>query len=226
MPEVVQGRDGMRRATRSTATLARRLAAAMALAGAPCLAGAAPEGTGPASAAVAGPASPALAWQACRLAGLAHDALCATLQRPLDPARPGGPGFGLQVALLPALARRKAPDPVFFFAGGPGQSAVALAGTIERLLARTGERHDIVLIDQRGTGRSAPLQCDTPSSAEALERVLDPRRLVAAMASCRAARRTSCRRASWTGRRTTGRAKSRASTAWTDRRRTRRCARG
>ena len=134
-------------------------------------------------------ASAPLAWHACRLRGLEHDAQCASLQRPLDPAHPEGPDFALQVALLPALARQKEPDPVFFFAGGPGQSAIALAGTLETLLARLGERRDIVLIDQRGTGHSAPLQCDSPSADEAFRRSFDRTRLVADMLACRDALR-------------------------------------
>ena len=73
------------------------------------------------------------------------------------------------MAVLPALARNKRPDPVFFFAGGPGQSAIALAGPVGRLLGRFSNRRDIVLIDQRGTGRSAPLVCD---GDEALQRPL------------------------------------------------------
>jgi pimeloyl-ACP methyl ester carboxylesterase len=130
---------------------------------------------------------PALALHACRLHGLAHDALCGTLKRPLDPAHLAGVQIDLQVAVLPALARQKQPDPIFFFAGGPGQSAIALAGAADRLLGRLGDRRDIVLIDQRGTGHSAPLQCDTPSAADAFARALDRTKLVAAMDACRGA---------------------------------------
>jgi pimeloyl-ACP methyl ester carboxylesterase len=127
-----------------------------------------------------------LALHACRLPGLTHDALCGTLPRPLDPDRPAGPHIDLQVLVLPAVARQKRPDPVFFFAGGPGQSAIALAGTVDHVLSRLGERRDIVLIDQRGTGHSAPLQCDSPGADEALARALDRAKLVAAMRACRA----------------------------------------
>jgi pimeloyl-ACP methyl ester carboxylesterase len=135
----------------------------------------------------AAPASAPLALHGCRLQGLTHDALCGTLRRPLDPARPAGPQIDLQVAVLPAIARQKLPDPVFFFAGGPGQSAIALAGAVDHLLSRIGGRRDIVLIDQRGTGHSAPLQCDAPSADEALARALDRARLASAMQACRTA---------------------------------------
>ena len=130
--------------------------------------------------------APGLALQPCRLRGLEHDARCGTLRRPLDPARPDGPALSLHVAVLPALARQKRPDPVFFFAGGPGQSAIGLAGAIDRLLTRVGTRRDVVLIDQRGTGHSAPLQCDTPSADESVARAFDRARLLAALDECRA----------------------------------------
>ncbi|HEY9025837.1 MAG TPA: alpha/beta fold hydrolase, partial [Burkholderiaceae bacterium] len=132
-------------------------------------------------------AADALALHPCRLRGLEHDAECGTLRRPLDPAHPQGVQFELHVAVLPALARQKQPDPVFFFAGGPGQGAIGLAGTVDRLLARVGTRRDVVLIDQRGTGHSAPLKCDTPAADEALARSLDHARFVAALDACRAA---------------------------------------
>ena len=134
----------------------------------------------------AAPAADPLALHTCRLAGLDHDAQCGVLERPLDPARPQGMQIDLHVVVIPALARQKLPDPIFFFAGGPGQSAIGLAGTIEHLASRLGARRDLVLIDQRGTGHSAPLQCDVPAPDEGLARVLDRARLVAGLDACRA----------------------------------------
>lgn len=127
-----------------------------------------------------------LVLHTCRLTGLEHDAQCGVLKRPLDPARPQGTQIDLHVAVIPALARQKLPDPVFLFAGGPGQSAIGLAGTFERLVSRLAARRDLVLIDQRGTGHSAPLQCDVPDPDEGLARALDRSRAVAALDACRA----------------------------------------
>ena len=128
-----------------------------------------------------------LPLQTCRLVGLDHDAQCGVLKRPLDPARPDGTQIDLHVVVIPALARQKLPDPIFFFAGGPGQSAVGLAGTIEHLTSRLTARRDLVLIDQRGTGHSAPLNCDVPTAEEALARALDRARAAAALDACRVA---------------------------------------
>lgn len=103
-------------------------------------------------------AAPALS--PCRLDGIEHEARCGQVERPLDPQQPDGTRITVHYAVLPALARHKLPDPVFFFAGGPGQSSIELAGPISGMLARFLNRRDVVLIDQRGTGRSAPLLCD------------------------------------------------------------------
>ena len=127
-----------------------------------------------------------LSLHSCRLTGLAHDAQCGVLRRPLDPARSDGTQIDLHVVVIPALARQKQADPIFFFAGGPGQSAIGLAGQIERLTSRLGARRDLVLIDQRGTGHSAPLQCDVPSPEESMARAVDRSREIAALDACRA----------------------------------------
>lgn len=111
---------------------------------------------------------------ACRLSGVEHAALCGSLRRPLDPARPTGTQIDIHFAVLPAVARNKRPDPVFFFAGGPGQSAIEIAGSVGRLLARFSNRRDIVLIDQRGTGRSAPLRCADAQPTRPLREMVDP----------------------------------------------------
>ena len=126
--------------------------------------------------------------QPCRLDGVEHPALCGTLQRPLDPAMPGGRAITLHYAVLPALSRHKRADAVFFFAGGPGQSAMALAGPVGRLLARFSNRRDIVLIDQRGTGRSAPLVCEGDAAPQRpLRDSADPVVVQQMLARCRQA---------------------------------------
>ena len=120
----------------------------------------------------------------CRIEGVAHEALCGTLSRPLDAAREGGVRIDVHFAVLPALARNKKPDPVFFLAGGPGQSAIGLAGPVSRMLSRFGQRRDIVLVDQRGTGRSAPLSCGDEPPGRPLREQLDPQRQLQRARDC------------------------------------------
>ena len=120
----------------------------------------------------------------CRLQGVEHDAWCGVVRRPLDPVQPGGSLIEVHFAVLPALARNRKPDPVMFFAGGPGQSAMELAGPVSRMLARLAYRRDVVLIDQRGTGRSAPLQCPELPPAAPLADTADTARQLARLKAC------------------------------------------
>ena len=96
----------------------------------------------------------------CRVPGLANEVRCGVARRPLDAARAGGPQLDIHFIVVSAVARRRLPDPVFLLAGGPGQSAIALAPAVLPLFARLNNRRDIVFVDQRGTGRSAPLECE------------------------------------------------------------------
>ena len=129
-------------------------------------------------------AAQAAGLQPCRVDGLPHEVQCGSLERALDPARPEGPRFTLHYVVVPALARRKLPDPVFLLAGGPGQSAVSLAAQVMPLLARLNNRRDIVFVDQRGTGRSAPLDCEEPRDV-ALAEAADPAQQLRRLAQCR-----------------------------------------
>jgi pimeloyl-ACP methyl ester carboxylesterase len=113
------------------------------------------------------------ALSSCMIAGVENQALCGVVRRPLDPARPEGVVIDVHYAVLPAIARNKRPDPVFFVAGGPGQSAIDVAGTVRRMLPRIGNHRDIVLVDQRGTGRSAPLMCEPEDPWRPLAEMVD-----------------------------------------------------
>ena len=121
----------------------------------------------------------------CRVPGLRNSVQCGVVRRALDPARPDGPMIDVHYVVVPAVARRKLPDPIFLLAGGPGQSAIQLAPSVMGLLSRLGNRRDIVFVDQRGTGQSAPLVCEE-SGREPLADQVDPERQVLRLAQCRA----------------------------------------
>lgn len=84
---------------------------------------------------------------------------CGALRVPEDHAAPGGPGLELKIAMVAAHAPEPAPDPVFFLAGGPGQSAIEAYPSIASAFDRIREKRHIVLVDQRGTGGSNRLAC-------------------------------------------------------------------
>nr|WP_295787006.1 alpha/beta fold hydrolase [Rhodoferax sp.] len=128
----------------------------------------------------AAPPATAPGTQACRIEGLPNELQCGVIQRPVDPAKPEGVQIGVHYLVVPAMARNKQPDPVLLLAGGPGQSAIGVASAVLPRLTRLNYRRDLVFIDQRGTGKSAPLQCDDDSKlpvAQALDPSAQARRL-------------------------------------------------
>ena len=132
----------------------------------------------------AGAAASAQVLSECRVAGIRNSVQCGVVQRALDPARPDGPKIDVHYVVAPAMARRKLPDPVFVLAGGPGQSAIQIAPQMLALLSRLNNRRDIVFVDQRGTGRSAPLECEDPQR-ETLADQADPDRQLKLLMQCK-----------------------------------------
>jgi len=80
----------------------------------------------------------------------------------LDRNRPNGERIALHIAVVPALNRRSTRAPLFVLAGGPGQSAEGFYVAQSAAFSRISREHDIVLVDQRGTGQSSALVCDYP----------------------------------------------------------------
>jgi len=94
-------------------------------------------------------------------------ARCGVLKVPEDRTQEQGPTVDLSVAVVRALNRRSAAPPLFLLAGGPGQGATAMYTSYAAAFARVNRNRDIVLVDQRGTGNSAPLTCDYPDDWQA-----------------------------------------------------------
>jgi pimeloyl-ACP methyl ester carboxylesterase len=94
----------------------------------------------------------------CRVAGINRVAECGEVSVDEDRAKPGTK-IGLRVVLLRANGSAQAPDPLFLLAGGPGQAASEAFGPILPYMSRLNMARDIVLVDQRGTGQSAPFGC-------------------------------------------------------------------
>ncbi|MCC5887243.1 MAG: alpha/beta fold hydrolase [Gammaproteobacteria bacterium] len=91
---------------------------------------------------------------------LSAQARCGTLTVPEDPARPDGRKIELAYAVVPAPTGRPRPDPVYYLAGGPGQSARDVLPLMRHALREVNQHRDLIFLDQRGTGASNPLRCD------------------------------------------------------------------
>lgn len=97
---------------------------------------------------------------------------CGALEIPAawDLPQDGAP-LTMYVVRVPSLADDPAPDPVVFLAGGPGFGASrAWRGALEHPWWRSiRERRDVILVDERGSGRSTPAVC--PAQQDALRQL-------------------------------------------------------
>ncbi len=113
-----------------------------------------------------------IAFTPCTLApqfGAASiEAQCGALTVAEDPARPASRRIALNLAWVPADDNGQTePDPVFLLAGGPGQSATESYPQVAPAFRDVLKHRNVILVDQRGTGRSNPLQCQEPDDADA-----------------------------------------------------------
>ncbi|HET7932024.1 MAG TPA: alpha/beta fold hydrolase [Rhodanobacteraceae bacterium] len=93
-------------------------------------------------------------------------AFCADFPVPENRADPHSRTIKLRVAIIKSESALPAPDMVTMLAGGPGQSAIdtypEIAGAFKPLL----KHHDVLLVDQRGTGGSNALSCPQAEKAQ------------------------------------------------------------
>ena len=85
------------------------------------------------------------------------DLKCSTVAAPWDHAAPGGKTISLRIARQ--VAKSGTGKALFYFAGGPGGTAVGSSGAIPSLLPGIEQQFDLVYVDQRGTGGSGRMEC-------------------------------------------------------------------
>jgi hypothetical protein len=92
-------------------------------------------------------------------------ARCGSLLVAEIPAAPHGRKISLRAVLLPATTSDRAPDPLFYLTGGPGGAATDVTAWVAQRFEPLNLNHDIVLIDQRGTGGSNHVTCSSAALA-------------------------------------------------------------
>jgi len=102
----------------------------------------------------------------CRVQGIESNAKCGTLDVYENRATKSGRMITLNIVVLPATGSQREPDPLVYFAGGPGASATEDAPGIAQAFAKIRERRDLLFVDQRGTGKSHPLDCEFYNPAD------------------------------------------------------------
>jgi hypothetical protein len=111
----------------------------------------------------AGSPPPSLPLEPCTLPQLARAARCGSLEVPEDPAQPSGRRISIAVAVIPAAT---------------GEAAISAASIFAAEFAPLLRDRDLLLLDQRGTGRSNALDCDLfagEDPAAALRDLFPPR---------------------------------------------------
>ncbi len=115
----------------------------------------------------------------CRTVDGNTEGLCGTYSVWENRALKSGRKLSLKIMVLPALSSTPAADAFFPLAGGPGQSAI-------EAFPKTGSTNairktrDVVLLDQRGVGGSAPMDCslrDTSSAQQVMGEEIPKERL-------------------------------------------------
>lgn len=109
--------------------------------------------------------STTLPLEPCVLEASGLRAQCGTLAVPEDRANPDGRSIELNIAVVESLAEEPKPDPLVILVGGPGQSGTRSGAPLAKVFREVRKRRNILLVDQRGTGKSNPLKCareDTP----------------------------------------------------------------
>ena len=101
--------------------------------------------------------APSLQLEPCRLKGYDQEISCARFEVFEDRKARTGRRILLNIAVIRAASGNPAPDPFFILAGGPGQAATSYVPWVRSVFKKVHFDRDIVLVDQRGTGKSNPL---------------------------------------------------------------------
>ncbi|MCI2962494.1 alpha/beta hydrolase [Shewanella sp. N2AIL] len=96
----------------------------------------------------------------CYVEGVSDRLNCGFVTVPENPNKPDGKQIQVHYVVLPAVKNVNHEEALLAIAGGPGQSAIDNATGFDAMLSKVRQQRDILLIDQRGTGRSNLLTCD------------------------------------------------------------------
>lgn len=101
----------------------------------------------------------AIAFEPCHISGIQDLSECGFLQVPEDWNNPAQAKIDVHVVRLPPSGGQPILPPLFVLAGGPGEAASSYGPFISSALAKLRRGREIILVDQRGSGKSAPFAC-------------------------------------------------------------------
>lgn len=115
----------------------------------------------------AAPAPSGIPLSPCHVADVREELRCGVYRVFENRRTRQGRTLPLKIVVIPARHPHPDQGPVFFLAGGPGETATELASFV---IERGGDdEHDVVLVDERGTGDGHRLDCRWQGSDDDLE---------------------------------------------------------
>jgi pimeloyl-ACP methyl ester carboxylesterase len=129
--------------------------------------------------------SPVVSLAPCKVPGLAEKARCGRLEVFENRAAAAGRKIGIHFVVLKATSTPHATEAIFNFAGGPGDAATRNIGGFAQGLAELRSTRDLVAVDIRGTGSSAPLDCPGLAGDRGVQGFLDEFMPAREVAACR-----------------------------------------
>lgn len=112
-----------------------------------------------------------LSLKPCHVEGVNEELRCGVYKVFENRQTRKGRTLPLKIVLIPARHPHPDQGPIFFMAGGPGETATELAAFL--LESGDAENHDVVIVDERGTGDGHRLDCPSPFSDDNLEGYLN-----------------------------------------------------
>jgi pimeloyl-ACP methyl ester carboxylesterase len=110
----------------------------------------------------------------CRLPEIGEELLCGKLTVFENRETRTGRTIDLNIVVLPAFDQKNKTEPLFDLAGGPGAASTAAANFYAGPGKDYRRRHDVVLVDQRGTGQSNRLAIPQEKTAQHYLREMYP----------------------------------------------------
>ncbi|MGW5259813.1 alpha/beta hydrolase [Microbispora sp. NPDC004025] len=104
-------------------------------------------------------ATPSPSWKACEETASSSGFECATLQVPLDYAKPEGKKIDIALIRLRATDKSRRIGSLVFNFGGPGGSGVTTLMNAAHAFSTLNTRYDLVGFDPRGVERSSGIRC-------------------------------------------------------------------
>jgi pimeloyl-ACP methyl ester carboxylesterase len=107
----------------------------------------------------------------CHVEGVKEELQCGVYKVFENRQTRTGRTLPLKIVLIPARHPHPEQGPIFYMAGGPGEAATELAALV--IEWGDADDHDVILVDERGTGEGHRLDCPPRGSDDNLEGYLN-----------------------------------------------------